>query len=96
MTLSPDDESGELAVINLVRNDYIPELSQSLLDPLQTGQLILNLRAESSPDQLYAATDSALRACSDGNMTLQIEHMEHFRPGRPVPTYRIAKIGVDV
>src|SRR6266496_6337203 len=42
MTLDPDGSVGDLAVINLVRNDYRPELSQELQDPLQTGQLILN------------------------------------------------------
>jgi len=92
MTLSPHDESGELAVINLVRNDFVPELSQSLSDPLETGQLIVNLRAEAAPGQLQAVVEEALVRCSKGTegLILSIEHLEQFRPGRPQPTYRMA------
>ncbi|PYV40884.1 MAG: cobalamin biosynthesis protein P47K [Acidobacteria bacterium] len=94
MTLSPHDESGELAVINLVRNDYVPELSQSLSDPLQSGQLILNLRAEASPEELRTAVIAALHHCSEiAHLTLTIEHLEHFRPAKPTPTHRMTRIG---
>jgi G3E family GTPase len=91
MTLSPDDEWGDLAVINLVRNDFVPELSQELAEPLQHGQLIINLRAEAAPDVLAQAVESALHQVASGlvGLTLRLEHSEHFRPGRPVPTHRL-------
>ncbi|MFZ4596745.1 MAG: GTP-binding protein, partial [Verrucomicrobiaceae bacterium] len=47
MTFSPDDGiGGELASINLVRSDYMPELGMELDEPTTGGQLIINLRAE--------------------------------------------------
>lgn len=92
MTLEPDDGSGELAVINLVGSDYQPEFSQSLSDPLQRGQLILNLRAEGSPESLAATLQQALTTTClrHGDLNLHLEHMEHFRPGEPKPVYRMA------
>src|SRR6185436_11118139 len=40
MTLSPEGSlSGEIAGINLVRNDFVPELSFRLDTPVQNGQL---------------------------------------------------------
>ncbi|HEX4645711.1 MAG TPA: GTP-binding protein, partial [Verrucomicrobiae bacterium] len=46
MTLSPDEGFGDVAAINLVRNDFVPELSLALPDNVSSGQLIINLRAE--------------------------------------------------
>jgi Ni2+-binding GTPase involved in maturation of urease and hydrogenase len=91
MTLSPNDGLGDLAVINLVRNDFVPELSQSLGDELSGGQLILNLRAESSPEMLRQVVEEVLAKTfsqyPQGNFTL--EHIENFRPGKPQPTHRM-------
>ena len=94
ITLSPNDDSGEVAVINLVRNDHVPELGQRLSDPLQSGQLILNLRAEAPPDELHRAVTEALDRFSTEGVVLRMEHLEHFRPGKPVPTHRIARLEV--
>ncbi len=44
MTLSPEGGLGEIGVVNLVRNDFVPELSMRLEDPVEGGQLIINLR----------------------------------------------------
>ena len=91
MTLDPDESLGELAVINLVRNDYVPELSQALSDPFDRGQLILNLRAEVDPEILRDAVSAAVDklVLARANLNLQIEHLEFFRPGKPVPTHRL-------
>ena len=91
MTLNPDEGLGDLAVINLVRNDFVPELSQELAEPLNSGQLIINLRAEASPEVLRAVVEAALEQCSRQNpkLTAKLEHLEHFRPGKPTPTHRI-------
>jgi G3E family GTPase len=94
MTLSPDEGLGDLAVINLVRNDFIPELSQELPDPIASGQPIINLRAETSPSTLNNAVQAAFEHCRHENpqMTVTLEHLEHFRPGKPTPTHRIAHL----
>ncbi len=92
MTLDPDGGLGDLAVINLVRNDYRPELSQELQDPMQSGQLVLNLRAEGSPEILRRVVEESLAACApkEGNVRAALEHLECFQPGRPQPTHRLA------
>lgn len=92
MTFSADDGINDVAVINLVRNDYVPELSQKLQDPAKNGQLIVNLRAEAEPEILNSAVESALHELNQRNQTgaiARLEHMEHFKPGKPQPTHRI-------
>lgn len=92
MTLDPEEGIGDLAVINLVRNDYVPELSQELQDPLQAGQLIVNIRAEVAPEILKSALDEALASCFGGGDGVRgvLEHIEFFQPGKPQPTHRIS------
>ena len=93
MTFSPDAGlGGEVAVINLVRNDFVPELSQSLEEPITNGQLILNLRAEAAPETLRTAVEESLAALAQKFplLTARLEHLEHFRPGKPQPTHRDA------
>jgi len=90
MTLSPDAGLSDLAVINLVRNDHVPELSQTLGAGIASGQLIINLRAEAEPSVLRAELERALAAVFPANGTLQarLEHIESFKPGQPRPTHR--------
>lgn len=93
MTLEPEDAGlGDLAVINLVRNDFVPELSQELTDWLDAGKLIINCRAEAAPDTLHAALTQALTEVGKQHpqLFLRLEHLEHFRPGKPQPTHRDA------
>jgi G3E family GTPase len=91
MTLDPKGGIGDLAVINLVRNDYVAELSQELQHPLQAGQLIVNVRAEVAPAILKAALEESLKHCApaDGNVRAVVAHLEYFQPGKPQPTHRI-------
>ena len=95
MTLSPDDGSGEIATVNVVQNDRQPELAQSLSDDIETAQLVINLRAEGAPETLRDAVASALAQFIGENPGLVFlpEHSECFRPGRPVPTHRLAAMG---
>lgn len=91
MTLEPESAGlGDLAVINLVRNDFVPELSQELSDWLDAGKLIINCRAEGAPDVLNAALSAALTEVGKQypQLFLRLEHLEHFRPGKPQPTHR--------
>src|SRR5207249_10668506 len=85
MTLSPDGGLGEIAAVNLVRNDFVPEHSMELEEPVRGGQLIINLRAEAAPELLgTVVADSVLAtATAFPGMTAVIEHLEKFRPGKP-------------
>ncbi len=95
MTLSPDANlAGEIAAVNLVRSDYVPELSLQLEAPVDSGQLILNLRAEAAPDVLAAAVRDALIEVAGRfpGLRTTLDHLEHFRPGKPTPTHRIQEL----
>ncbi len=90
MTLVSDHQGGSTAVLNLVRNDFVPELSQSLPEPILSGRLIVNLRAEHAPELLRAALEAALtKAAAEHGAVVRIEHAEQLRPGRPQPTWRM-------
>jgi G3E family GTPase len=91
MTVSPDSGLlGEIAVVNLVRNDFVPELSLKLENPVTAGHLIINLRAEAAPAVLGAVVRESLAAAAEAFATLEatLDHLEHFRPGKPSPTHR--------
>lgn len=91
MTYSPDDGiAGEIASVNLVRNDNIPESGIKLDEPSTGGQLIVNLRAEADPEALLEALTTALASVTAQftGLSARLEHQEHFRPGKPVPTHR--------
>jgi G3E family GTPase len=93
MTLAPEENGNDLAVANLTRGDGSAELSHRLQEPLDAGQLIVNLRAEADPEVLketvVAAIERVTKACGIAH---QVEHLEHFRPGKPTPTHRLAGI----
>jgi G3E family GTPase len=89
MTFDPNHPFGELAVINLVRNDYVAELSQTLGDPVTGGELVINLRGETDPELLRKVIEQGLYGVAEDGTEFVIEHMESFRPGKPVPTHRL-------
>ena len=85
-TVTPDDAPSELAAVNLVRTESQPELSHRLVEPLEEGELLLNIRAEAPPEDLEAAVQAALAGLS--GIALSVRRLEHFRPGKPEPTHR--------
>jgi G3E family GTPase len=90
MTLAPDT-GNDLAVLNLVRTDGRSESPHRLAEELTEGELIVNLRAEADPEQLKAAAYAGLEeAAREAGIEVSVEHSEHFRPGRPEPTHRMA------
>ncbi len=91
MTLTPEGDPYEIAAINLVRGDSDPELSHRLYEPIEHGELLLNIRAEVDPDTLERAADSALEqvVAIEKMLLFRIAHLEHFRPGMPKPTHRM-------
>lgn len=94
MTLCPSEGLGDIAAINLVRNDFVPELSLELPDAIRSGQLTINCRAEAAPETLLAAVNRALAEVETQfpGLTIKTEHSEHFRPGKPQPTHRIVSL----
>ncbi|MHA3772066.1 GTP-binding protein [Verrucomicrobiota bacterium sgz303538] len=90
MTLSPDEGLGDVAVINLVRSDFVPELSLRLDEHVVSGQLILNLRAEADPEALRDAVQAAVQKLNNSELVVaaKLDHLEFFRPGKPQPTHR--------
>jgi G3E family GTPase len=98
MTLSPDDSlAGEIAGINVVRNDIVPELSFELESPIKSGQLIINLRAEANPEVLSQAVKEGLAVAASQfpSLAATLDHLEHFRPGKPTPTHRIEQLSPE-
>lgn len=85
-TLSPDDAPSEISAVNLVRTESQPELSHRLVEPLEAGELLLNIRAEAPPEDLEAAAQAALAGLH--GVSIKIRRLEHFRPGKPEPTHR--------
>jgi G3E family GTPase len=79
----------ELAAANLVRTEDEPRLSHRLAESIDAGRLQVNLRAEAAPEQLERALAHAMDRLAD-TAVCEIQHLEHFRPGRPVPTHRLA------
>ena len=92
MTLSPTGGLGDIAVINLVRSDFVPELGMRLDAPVSGGQLIVNLRAEAAPEALRDAVRTAVESLGGqfAGLRAQLEHLEFFRPGKPQPTHRFS------
>jgi Ni2+-binding GTPase involved in maturation of urease and hydrogenase len=87
-TLSPY-EGMDIAVMNLTRSDGSPESSHTLQDHLESGELIVNLRAEADPEVLKTAAVGVLEEQATAfGLEHDVEHIEAFRPGRPVPTHR--------
>jgi G3E family GTPase len=92
MTFSPDESmAGEIAALSVVRSDIVPELNMKLDSPIRSGQLIVNCRAEGTPEDLHRALSQGVEAIQTGfaGLTAKIEHIEQFRPGRPNPTHRL-------
>jgi hypothetical protein len=77
MTLMPDGHGPHVAMLNLVRNDFVPELSQSLPEKMRSGQLIVNLRAEADPERL------AVRVGHERAHEVEAEGAQHRRPVCP-------------
>ena len=97
MTLSPEDGSGEIASANMVDNEAQPAMRQQLLDPLSSGALMINIRAESNPELLEEIIPQVLTALEKQfSISFQQEDVEAFRPAPPVPVHRMASMSEDV
>ena len=91
MTLDAQDEAGLLSVVSLVRSDGEPDLRESILDRVEGGMLVINLRAEADPEFLKSAIERVLAGLATNGIHATVEHLEHFRPARPQPTHRMGR-----
>ena len=90
VTLIPSENGQDIGVVNLVRNELDPEVSFHLKEKLNAGELILNLRAECDPEILHSVFMETCKSMENSErVKLIIEHIEFFKPGRPVPTHRL-------
>lgn len=88
MTLSPAAGGAfadDLALVNLVGSEWVPEVAERLRAPISRGDLVVNLRAESAPEVLAAALAAEVGARPE----LTLEHLERFAPAPPRPTHRM-------
>ena len=92
MTLTAEELPSDIAVLNLVAGDRGAELAHALKAPVDAGELIVNLRAEEDPERLNDAALAALAAweSAGSGRRAAVEHIEHFRPAKPTPTWRMA------
>lgn len=89
MTLDSPDAGGQLSVVSVVDGAEAPDLRESLLDEVSGGSLIVNLRAEGDPEALrQLALDVVEQVTAAHEVEAKREHLESFRPARPVPTHR--------
>lgn len=88
-TLAVEGDPYELAAANLVRTNDAPAVSHRLAEPVDIGRMLINLRAEAPPESLQSAVEEALAAVC-GERPCEVVHLEPFRPGKPVPTHRLA------
>lgn len=91
MTLTPLGDPYEIGAVNLTREDARPELSHHLLDPIDQGELLLNMRVECAPEFLHQAALEAFKTILTQKHALafRVTHSEHFRPSMPTPTHRM-------
>lgn len=83
---------GGTASINLVRSEGTPEPGQGLCPPITEARLILNARVHIDPAALWGVVAEALADVSERHgVTARVDKNQHFKPGRPVPTYRYAE-----
>ena len=87
LTLDSGSTTGALAAISVVGSERDVDVRESLLDRVDTGELVINLRAEGAPDALRSAVRRALETHA-GDLRVSVEHWEDFRPAAPVPVHR--------
>ena len=80
------DPSGREAALHATRNDETPMLTRRLKDGVERAALVINLRAEGSPDLL----ERSVRETMDGiarerQLRVTVERCDAFAPNPPVP-----------
>lgn len=94
LVLMPEHDRKDVAVLSLVRTDDPPYLAREVSEPIQRGEMILNIRAEANPALLHESVNRALMVLMEQSPELfaRMQHSEHFRPGKSKPTHRITTV----
>jgi G3E family GTPase len=89
-TLTSPDAADELAVVQASGSDQPVERRYGLDAAIDSGELVVNLRAEADPEILHTvARESIAGTARAASLETAFIHEEHFRPSRPVPTHRV-------
>jgi G3E family GTPase len=81
---------GNTAMANLISSDTRTELSLSSRCTTKEAEVIINARVAMDPESLKSAVESVVESIGKSRQaTTTIESVRSFRPGRPVPTYRV-------
>ena len=80
----------DFAAISLTSSGEEPAATWTSGLPFAKGLLILNLRAEADPDLLRNEVMTALYTFP--GISMRVEEIAAFRPGRPTPTHRFATL----
>ena len=79
------------AVANLVSSDEEVEAARISDVVTQRCQLIVNARVATDPQRLSEIVEAAIgRLAEHYSASARIADLQHFRPGRPVPTHRLS------
>jgi len=81
---------GNTAMANLISSDTRTELSLPSDCMTKEAEIIVNARVAIDPESLQIAVESVVNASGESRQaTTSIDSVRSFRPGRPVPTYRV-------
>jgi Ni2+-binding GTPase involved in maturation of urease and hydrogenase len=81
---------GAFAIANQVSSQSPIELSVAADILVPAAVLTVNARVALDPEQLASEVAAAVELLAQHHgLRSQIEHSQHFRPGRPVPTHRM-------
>ena len=82
---------GHYAVVNLISSASAPRLSVASGASLLTADVVVNARVAIDPETLTAAVEDGIAAIAERfAIQTKVNSLQSFRPGRPVPTHRLA------
>jgi Ni2+-binding GTPase involved in maturation of urease and hydrogenase len=83
--------AGKFAVANMVSSSTAPVLSIGCNCNVATADLVINARVALDPESLADSIKTTLHSfCVELGIEESINTLQCFRPGRPVPTHRLA------
>jgi Ni2+-binding GTPase involved in maturation of urease and hydrogenase len=84
------EADGAASIANLVSSASQVELSVASTAEVSEAELTINARVAMDPDQLAQIVEAELTALGkEFGLNTRVHDMQHFRPGRPVPTHRM-------
>ena len=84
---------GNYAVVNLISSQSEPRLSVGCAAELVAADVVINARVAVDPETLTAAVEQSVAAIAKQfSISAKINSLQSFRPGRPVPTHRLANV----